>query len=126
MKYWHMPCALEGEIVLASLQRNELDSARESARERQSVEPVRVMLKRADARDVMKIMFNVSMFACIAMRVKVGVRRLEDGVSIGVWREVKAMQLGAHPNVVQVHVLECKYKQNKINIHIEINNSMHI
>jgi len=65
------------------------------------------------------------MFACIAMRVKVGVRRLEDGVSIGIWREVKAMQLGAHPNVVQVHVLECQYKQNKIKVHIDINHYMH-
>jgi serine/threonine protein kinase len=34
---------------------------------------------------------------------KVSVRRLEDGVPVGVWREFKALQHGAHPNVVQVH-----------------------
>ena len=34
---------------------------------------------------------------------KVSVRRLEDGVPVGVWREFKALQHGVHPNVVQVH-----------------------
>jgi serine/threonine protein kinase len=33
---------------------------------------------------------------------KVPVRRREQGLSVGVWREFKAMQFGAHPNVVQV------------------------
>ena len=34
---------------------------------------------------------------------KVSVRRLEDGVPVGVWRECKALQHGAHQNVVRVH-----------------------
>ena len=37
---------------------------------------------------------------------KVPVRRLDDGLSVGVWREFKAMQLGAHPRVVQVLTLD--------------------
>jgi len=34
---------------------------------------------------------------------KISVRRLTDGLSIGVWREIKALQVGAHPNIVKVH-----------------------
>jgi len=33
---------------------------------------------------------------------KVSVRRLEEGLTISVWREVKALELGAHPHVVEV------------------------
>ena len=33
---------------------------------------------------------------------KVSVRRLEEGLTVSVWREVKGLELAAHPNVVQV------------------------